>query len=314
MINFRFHLVSITAIFLALAAGIAIGAAVVDQGSVNLLRDQIDEVEARRQETNARNDELKLQLDEWQRYADQAGSRLFNGSLAEGEGGIPVVLVAIDGVDRAQVGAVAEAMTTAGAAFQGTLYLGPKWALPDDEAADQLAEALGIGADLSNETIRRASIARLGRALMGGDAADLLVSLQQRGFVEHLAPELGPSLPAVPTPDAVVVFITGPGAKLSKERFVVPLVDAMADAERPFVVAQPGAPQAGTDRASAVAAVRTTPELAARVTTVDSIHEYRGRVAAVLAVASTRAGAVGHYGLGAGAERIVPEVPQPAGQ
>ncbi|MBV9664035.1 MAG: copper transporter, partial [Actinobacteria bacterium] len=44
MINFRYHLVSLTAVFLALAIGIAMGATVVDQATVKLLRSQLESV------------------------------------------------------------------------------------------------------------------------------------------------------------------------------------------------------------------------------------------------------------------------------
>lgn len=313
MINFRFHLVSITAIFLALAAGIAIGAAVVDQGSVNLLRTQIDEVEARRQETNARNDELKARLDDWDQYVDELGDRLLSGALVGDDGaGVPVLIAAVDGVDREQVALMGQAVVTAGASYQGTVYLGPKWALPDDEAADQLATALGIGTDLSKDTVRRAAVSRLGRALVSGDPADLLVALQAQGFVEHTPTELGPGLAAVPTEDAVVVFVSGPGAKVDDETLALPLVEAMAAVERPFLAVQPGTP-AGRDGADAfVVQIRRNAELSTRVTTVDSVQDHRGRAAAVLAVLAARSGTVGHYGLGLGAERIVPEAPPPA--
>lgn len=315
MINFRFHLVSITAIFLALAAGIAIGAAVVDQGSVNLLRTQIDEVEARRQETNARNDELKARLGDWDQYAGELGNRLLAGTLAgdDGGAGVPVLIAAVDGVDREQIGRMADAVIAAGASYQGTVYLGRKWALPDEESADQLATALSIGTDLGKETVRRAAVARLGRALASGDPTDLLVSLQGQGFVEHAPPELGPELAAVPTGDATIIFVSGPGAKVDDELLALPVVEAMAAAERPFLAVQPGTPveRDGAGADPFVVQIRRNPELATRVTTVDSIQDHRGQAAAVLAILATRAGNVGHYGLGAGAERIVPEAPQP---
>ncbi|MSZ30566.1 MAG: copper transporter, partial [Actinobacteria bacterium] len=46
MINFRFHVVSIVAVFLSLALGIMIGSTVVDRAIVASLRNQIERVEA----------------------------------------------------------------------------------------------------------------------------------------------------------------------------------------------------------------------------------------------------------------------------
>ena len=41
MINFRFHLVSLTAVFLALGIGIAVGATVVDRATVDFLETRL---------------------------------------------------------------------------------------------------------------------------------------------------------------------------------------------------------------------------------------------------------------------------------
>ena len=42
MINFRFHVVSLIAIFLALALGVVIGAGVIDRGVVDALDNRLD--------------------------------------------------------------------------------------------------------------------------------------------------------------------------------------------------------------------------------------------------------------------------------
>ena len=311
MINFRFHLVSITAIFLALAAGIAIGAAVVDRASVDLLRSQLDEVEARREATNARNDELKAGLEEWSRYADQAGNQLIEGELLRAEGGVPVMIVAFDGGERDAVTAVETSLRVAGAAFQGTVWLTGKWALDTDEAADDMAAALGVGTNLLPATLRRAATARLGRALLEGDPDDLLVALQSEAFIEHTTIEGEPSLVDVPTEDAVVVVVSDARPRPPADDLPVSLVEVMAATREPFIVAQPSTPAAEGERATPVTRVRSEPDLVTQVTTVDSTADYRGRVATILAVKALTLGITGHYGLGPGAERVIPELPPP---
>ena len=62
MINFRFHLASLVAIFLALALGVVIGAGVVDRGVVDALDNRINTVEDRANDARAENDELKSQI------------------------------------------------------------------------------------------------------------------------------------------------------------------------------------------------------------------------------------------------------------
>ena len=53
MINIRYHIVSITAVFLALGIGVALGSTFLDRVTVNVLDDQISSAENRIRETNA---------------------------------------------------------------------------------------------------------------------------------------------------------------------------------------------------------------------------------------------------------------------
>src|SRR5688500_6473259 len=99
MVNFRFHLVSLTAVFLALAAAITIGAGVVDRATVDQIERQLADVAERREATNAENDRLRDDLSRWGRFSQDAGDRLVGGQLT----GLPVVLVATTGVDRGLV-------------------------------------------------------------------------------------------------------------------------------------------------------------------------------------------------------------------
>ena len=60
MINFRFHIVSLVAVFLALALGIVIGSTVIDRAIVDNLNDRLDTIKRESSETDKRNDELEL--------------------------------------------------------------------------------------------------------------------------------------------------------------------------------------------------------------------------------------------------------------
>ena len=56
MINFRFHLVSLIAVFLALAVGIVMGYGVLGQPTVDTLQRRIDNVEANANRIRREND------------------------------------------------------------------------------------------------------------------------------------------------------------------------------------------------------------------------------------------------------------------
>jgi hypothetical protein len=55
-----------------------------------------------------------------------------------------------------------------------------------------------------------------------------------------------------------------------------------------------------------VVALRQDNDVADRVSTVDDVNDYRGRVAAVLALEQLRTGRTGHYGFADGATAALP--------
>ena len=62
MINFRFHLVSLVAVFLALALGVVMGSTVIDRAIVDRLSSQIDSVKKRADAERAENRALRDQM------------------------------------------------------------------------------------------------------------------------------------------------------------------------------------------------------------------------------------------------------------
>ena len=75
MINFRFHVVSLIAIFLALALGVVIGAGVIDRGIVDTLDTRLDRVEAKSERINDDNDRLTDENDQLARCDRRPRSR-----------------------------------------------------------------------------------------------------------------------------------------------------------------------------------------------------------------------------------------------
>ena len=64
MINFRFHLASLIAIFLALALGVVVGAGVIDRGVVDTLNSRLDSVERKSDRIQGENDVLRRETSE----------------------------------------------------------------------------------------------------------------------------------------------------------------------------------------------------------------------------------------------------------
>lgn len=119
MIDFRYHLVSIVAVFLALAIGIVVGSTAF-KGSVQTALDQASKHELR---TNrmlyAHNTQLKNQISADEAFAQAAEGSLLRG-LLHGES---VVLVLAPGADSTTVDGLTTALKKAGAAVTGQVVL-----------------------------------------------------------------------------------------------------------------------------------------------------------------------------------------------
>ena len=110
MINFRFHVVSLIAIFLALALGVVVGAGVIDRGVVNTLNDRLDRVEAKSDRIQRDNDALRAAQS---RDADFIES-LEPFALPQRLQNAQIAIVAVRGVDAGRVSATVAAIHTAG--------------------------------------------------------------------------------------------------------------------------------------------------------------------------------------------------------
>ncbi len=104
MINFRFHLVSIVAVFLALAVGVVMGYGVLGQPTVDTLQNRIDTVEANAESRRKDNDELRAALDLANEAADQSSPFSVTDRLTD----VPATVLAVRGVDEDAVNRTVE--------------------------------------------------------------------------------------------------------------------------------------------------------------------------------------------------------------
>lgn len=310
MINFRFHLVSLMAVFLALAVGVMMGSTVIDRAIVDGLEARIETVRARADNTRKENDGLKGRLDALDAYVEQSLPLLVGDRL----NGVPVAVVAVRGVDEDPVRQTVELLRSGGALLPGVVWLEPAFALPDVSAEVKLGEVLGDpvqkGADL-----QRAAIEALGRRLVAGPspdpaaaAADVLVGLSTARFLsfDSLGADLDPAL--YPPPGARVIVVDGPQGKLPTETVSLPLVRALSVVGGFVALAEVFADiDAGPSRGLVTSGVRDDQSVATRVATVDDLEETRGRAALALALDELGRGVAGHYGEGPGASRQLPE-------
>jgi hypothetical protein len=310
MINFRFHLASLVAIFLALALGVVIGAGVIDRGVVDALDSRLNRVEAKSDRTSAANDALKAQLTEQDEALGGLSTKAVDGALAATNVGI----IAVRGVDTDRVNQTVASLQAGGAHVTGVLWLEQPWTLDTDAQVTELARAIGSSsrrpAQVRNEAWTQIA-ARLSTPVPSASTDDVLTSLSDAKFVSFDASSGSGTLAQFPGAAAGIVLIVGSDgdvpasdvvipASTALTRDLVPLVAAdVYDAEAPHVDA----------RGSVFDPLRAT-ELSTEVSTVDDLDRPVGPPTVTLALADLFLAppVVGHYGLGA--DRVLlPERP-----
>ena len=140
MVSFRYHLVSIVAVFLALGLGILMGTTVIKQGVIDTLTARADKNIATIHNLQKDVNDLRKQLTVWNDFARAAEPLLVTGQLS----GQTVVLVSAEGVELSEVNGVRNALSSAGAEVSAVLLATPRMGLDDAGVRTQLASILGV--------------------------------------------------------------------------------------------------------------------------------------------------------------------------
>src|SRR5918992_2622483 len=111
MISFRYHVVTIVAVFLALGLGVIAGTTVLDQGIVSELRGSIEREKQAVVELQDRVEGLEEEAATLQGFVAEARAHLVSGKLDS----LPVLLVSHEGADPAAVSEARTALSQAGA-------------------------------------------------------------------------------------------------------------------------------------------------------------------------------------------------------
>ena len=297
MINFRFHLVSLIAVFLALALGVLMGATVIDQAIVDGLNARIDDVEDEADAQRTRNSELQSEVERLQQFVGD------EYAVAGRLDGVMVAVIAPRGVEGDQARSAVELLQTAGATAPGVLWLEERLQLGDGEARDELADILGVTRD-DADTLRLATWDALVRQ------ADAIPALIDAGFVEFdpvgdQGDEFDPATYSVAGTRALLLDQSD--ASDDANALVESLMNELVLEGVPLVLGEVYQEQGedGPIQGARLAVVREDADLSEVVSTVDDLELTEGKVATVLALADLP-GTVGHYGLAAGVDAALP--------
>ena len=320
MISFRFHVVSITAIFLAIALGVVIGTTYVDELTVDQLKNRIETVENRANATRADNEGLEDELATTRQYLDLSSEYAVTDRLTD----VPVFLTAVRGVDEEAVERTVALLRRAGGLTPGIVWLEPRWAAEGEEDLEALATIVGGSASSSREDLWASAWEDLTAELASDptppdpDAVDAgpsgaaegstLSDLEEDGFIaiDALDDEtVGPD--DLRGSGARVVVVTGARAQEEIAPLVPVAVGASIDAGLVTAVGDvfvpaPKAPDRGADLSESLDETQRETAII-----VDDLDLEAGRVAVVLALDAGDNGELGrHYGYGDGADAVLP--------
>ncbi|HEX4901868.1 MAG TPA: copper transporter [Acidimicrobiales bacterium] len=198
MINLRYHIVSLTAVFLAIGIGLTLGSTFLDRATVDNLNGQLESLEGRLGERDAQIDELQQQVERTQALQeslDEQGPGLLAGRLDP----VPVLLVASQGVDEADVDGVVQSLEVAGAEVQGLWWLSERFLLGNDADIDDLAAALEE-TSTDPARLRRVAVAALGDELRDRQTEEPVVPEPTEGQGEEPGEAAEPGTGDAPDP------------------------------------------------------------------------------------------------------------------
>jgi Copper transport outer membrane protein, MctB len=310
LISFRFHIVSIVAVFLALAIGIVVGSTVIDRAIVEGLRNRVDEVRDNLDERQAANDALQAQVDDLEAFANDAAAITVDGRLDD----TVAVVVTDEGVDRDPVDRTIELLGQAGSTVRGVLTVDSSWVLEDPEQLAALAEVVDLDAESTVEEIQ----ARAASLLVTDLSSSVEVVDDGTGALDEISAldlvDYEPLTDVVaPRPRRVLfVVVSGPASTLESSAHTESFAVAAAASTGAVVVAEVWREdENGPDRGDSLATILGSPTLRGQISTVDDLDLAQGPTTAILTLLAAQAGEIGHYGVGDGADAAAPPPPGP---
>lgn len=313
MKDFRYHVVSLTAVFVALAIGIVLGSGPMHNALLGDMSGQIEQLEQEVSESRADAERARALTTTAQEFANEAAPTLLAGTLTD----VSVGTVAVADAAKDDVDGVRDRLVQAGATVAAEVTIEPAWTDSDQTAfrgslASTMApNVVGVDAESSTPTVLAHALAQ---ALLPGvlppgateddladtdfpDPADasarsalLLDMLVEAELVSGTASAGVQSL----------AVIAGPGAENDGERAEVS--NAIAAAATIFAQYTSGVVvAAGPDQdGDTVSAVQNLPDASSTVSTVAEGTAFYGQISVPLALAEALSGVVGHYGPGEG--------------
>jgi Copper transport outer membrane protein, MctB len=328
VIDFRYHLVSIVAVFLALAIGIVLGSTELQGPAYNFLDKTTSKLQNELGQVSSARDAAQQQASEAGMYAQAVEPAVLRGLLT----GQRLLIVTEPGAQSGVVSGITTAAIDAGAAVTGQINLAPRFFDTSGASQDNLnqttldvAQTVGIQLDASATYQQQAAQVIAGEILTtslktaspGGQAASGDQSATAATMLQAYAASQFLSTTGQPASTATLVIVVTPqnapsdGSTDQLDQVLVPLVQELAAKSAATVVV---GSSSGSGAGSPIAVLRSN-SVSNQVSTVDDADLVFGQTVAIQALAvQLGGGKASSYGFTAnGATSIAPSpAPTPA--
>ena len=322
MIDFRYHLVSIVAVFLALAIGIVLGSTELQGNTIDVLRTSSNSLKNQLGQTQAERNTLQQELSSDQAFIATAEPRLLAHELP----GMRIVVVTEPGASSTVISGVKQAALQAGATVTGQVAIQPKFndlsgttqsSLSQINSDLATADNTSLATPANEQTLDQQQAAQLiGTAILAtttagettgistADATTLLGAYAQAGYIT-----ITPAVTNRATLAVIVTPDTAPADGQNDPGTQVLLAMAQEFAGESAATVVVGSTAGSSPTGSPIAALRAS-SVASLVSTVDNADTIVGQVSTIWALAEQLRGQKPNsYGI-SGASAVSP-VPLP---
>jgi hypothetical protein len=306
VINFRYHLVSLTAVFLALTVGLILGTAALNGPAIEAFESNIQSLRDSNAQLRDQAEQMAEDLEDEQAFANAVAPSYLAGQLTAKN----VLVVALPGVESATVDSTVEMLGYAGATVSGRISIlddffdpantGELGDLAETTTPDTMTTPVTYdGVTAMSYVLAAVTTGEAAGATVTVTPADITTVITGLGDLEMLTVETTPTGVA----DGVIIlagsgFVDADAAE--RNAGMVAFANEYA-ADDPTVYA------ATTDTGDGNPIKILLAENADTVATVDNVAITQGQIAAVAGLADfINTGTVNHLGTGEGASDLLP--------
>jgi hypothetical protein len=330
VIDFRYHLVSIVAVFLALAIGIVLGSTELQPTAYTFLNSTSAKLQNELDQVTSQRDTAQQQANADEQYAQAVEPAVLHGLLT----GQRLLIVTEPGAQASVVSGISAAANDAGAAVTGQINLAPKFFDTSGTTQDSLNQTTLDVAQTANITLDTSATyqqqaaqviaseilttpsASTSSGSSGSQSAGSDQGTNARTMLQAYAASQFLSTTGQPAAPATLAIVVTPqnapsdGSADQLDVVLIPLVQELAAKSSATVVV---GSSSGSGAGSPIAVLRSN-NVSNQVSTVDDADLVSGQTVAIQALAARLAGGkAGSYGFTAnGATAVAPSpVPTP---